>query len=300
MSFWENKKNIKKAKEAFFNLNYELCIFYYEKVGIANLNYEDLEQLGLSYLFLEKMYQAKAIFKMLEEEVANLTIFNCLFVIAEWEGKTEEVEYYIQKGLDFPEENANFYFSCALYYDRNQDITNAKKYYLKTLSLDENHYWANVNLGSFYENENKNDEALVLFLKAKKVMPEESCASYNLGVVYTKLTNYKLALEYYQDELTKKEPYLKTYSNLGLLYMNNFKDYKKAQEIFLQGLKVYPDEYELWYNLACLYALMKDYKNATDCFKIVKYKDQHLSTLIATDPDLEEYRKSYEYQEIIK
>lgn len=300
MSIFKIKRILKKARKAYREGAHEEAVLLYELIDLDYLNIIDLQQLGLSYLLLDKMYQAKNIFKDLEIQIKNLTLYNCLFVIAEWEGKLEEAEYYLQCGLELDEESASFYFLCAYFYDRQEDTQKAKSFYQKTLSLDETHYWANINLGSIYEQENENDQALIYFFKAKEIMPEGSCASYNIAVVYGKLEKFAEALKFYRDELTKKEPYIKVYNNLGLLYMNNIKDYDQAKEAFLEGIKAYPEEYDIWYNLGCLYALRKDYKNATDCFITIKHKKNDLLKYMKEDPDLDDFRTSFEYQKNFK
>lgn len=287
---------LKKINKLFNEEQYDDVIALYEEIGIENLDYNNLLRLGLAYIYVDAMYQAKDIFLFLENKADSLFLYNCLFVISEWEGKIDDARLYLEKGLSYDNISADFYLTAAMFYDRLEEKDKAIKYYLKTLELNPHDYWANVNLGSIFEEDNRNEEALELFKRAYKVNPDESGISYNLAVVYTKLAEFNLAEKFYLEELTNEDAFIKTYCNLGLLYMNNLQDYEQAKKYFQTGLKLYPDEYDLWYNLACLYAIIHDFKNATECFLYLKYQDFDLMSLLTTDSDLVEYRKTAEYK----
>jgi tetratricopeptide (TPR) repeat protein len=87
---------------------------------------------------------------------------------------------------------------------------------------------------------------------------------------------------------------------LGILYKIAYKDYEKAKQAYLKGLEKSPEQYELWYNLGCLYVLMNDYKNATECFTYVYYKKRSLFQYMKEDGELADYIKSPEYQSIVQ
>ena len=116
------------------------------------------------------------------------------------------------------------------YEDKKDEYLNiAKEYYNKTLELDQDFYYANLNLGSIYEKENRLDEALKLMHHANTIEPNEKMSAYNLGVIYAKLNDYDKAITYYKEELTKEDFYPFAYYNLGIIYKDIYKDYEKAK-----------------------------------------------------------------------
>ena len=60
------------------------------------------------------------------------------------------------------------------------------------------------------------------------------------------------------------------------------------------------EDYNTWYNLGCLYSIIKDFKNAFDCFKIIKYKKPDFISGMANDNDLVEFRQTDYYKEILE
>ena len=183
--------------------------------------------------------------------------------------------YELIKDMELSKEYGVIPFKIGRIYDdlsdkekdkKDEYLDLAKKYYNITLKIDINHYYANLNLGSIYEKENKLDEALELLLRANSIDKDEKMSAYNLGVVYSKLKDYDKAVKYYLEEISKKEFYPFAYYNLAIIYKDIYNDYLKAKEYYIEGLKYLKKDASLWYNLGCTYVLLGDFKNATDCF----------------------------------
>lgn len=90
-----------------------------------------------------------------------------------------------------------------------------------------------------------------------------------LGNKYYIEHNYDEALKIYEEALKKNYKYFEIYHNLGSIYYYEKKDFKKAEEIFKNGLLIYPNEDILHYALSQLYFDMdtlseavKEYKSA--------------------------------------
>lgn len=199
---------------------------------------------------------------------------------------------------------ATIYFKIGRIYDDLSDkeeenkkeyLDKAKEYYLKTLEIDENYYYANLNLGSIYEKDNKLDEALRLMLKANEVEKDEKMSAYNLGVIYAKKKDYDSAVKYYLEETTKKDFYPYAYYNLGIIYKDYYKDYKKAKEYYLECLKYLKKDPSLWYNLGCIYVLLNDFTNATDCFYCAINLKKEILDYMEDDQEIKTYIINKEY-----
>ena len=197
------------------------------------------------------------------------------------------------------------YFKIGRIYDDLSDKVEDKKeeylnkailYYKKTLDIDEHYYYANLNLGSIYEKSDKLEEALVLFKRANEDLKEEKMSAYNLGVIYAKKKDYESAIKYYQEETTKKDFYPYAFYNLGIIYKDIYKDYEKAKECYINGLKYLKKEASLWYNLGCIYVLLADYKNATDCFYCAININPAILDYINDDKEISTYVINKEFQ----
>ena len=185
------------------------------------------------------------------------------------------------------------------YQDKKEEYINlAKEYYQKALDYNPHLYYANLNLGSIYEKENILDKALELMLRAHEDEREEKMSAYNLGVIYDKMKEYDQAIKYYEEEITKKEFYPYAYYNLGILYKDIYKDYEKAKSCYIEGLKYLKDNSSLWYNLGCVYCLLNDFKNATDCFYYSISIKPEIFDYLEEDKETQTYVINREYQNL--
>lgn len=212
--------------------------------------------------------------------------------------------YDLIKDKELTEEFAIIPFKIGRIYDDLSDkeeskkqlyIDLAKKYYLITLNIDEKYYYANLNLGSIYEKENKLEDALTLLHRANKADKDEKMSAYNLGVVYAKLKDYEKAIQYYLEEVTKKDFYPYAYYNVAILYKDIYKDYNKAKEYYIAGLKYLKKDASLWYNLGCTYVLLGDFKNATECFYCAINIKSDILDYMEDDQEIKTYLINKEY-----
>lgn len=214
-----------------------------------------------------------------------------------------EAEKYLNVN-DITKDYAVFYFKIARIYDdlsdqdgdkREEFLANAKKYYKKALEIDEHLYYANLNLGSIYEKEDQLDEALELMLRANSDNKEEKMSAYNLGVIYAKKKEYDKAISYYLEEIGKEDFYPYAFYNLAILYKDIYKDYNKAKEYYIEGLKYLKNDHSLWYNLGCTYVLLNDFKSATDCFYFAISLNRSILDYMEDDKEISTYIINKEY-----
>jgi len=259
------------------NRNYNVAIEMFEKV-IGNQQLEGLIAdcyfgLGAAYYGLENLDEAIQYLERAIEKGCNMT--ECFYIAA---------NIYDELGLEFDSE----------------ETQKALQYYNRVLEKHPESLYTLVNIGTIYEHNNKNEEALVYFKKAYDLDKEKvTNACYNLGVTYTKLKQYEEAIQYYKEDLKQENPSRSTAYNLGLLYQTELHEYETAKQYYLAALEKDKEDYNTWYNLGCLYCNMKDYQNAYDCFQIIKYKKPEYIKGMETDNDLTEFIRTDYYQKIL-
>lgn len=290
---------VAKAKQAYKNEQLENAAEFYEEAFLEQVHLEDLLHLGAIYIDLKKYNKAIQIFKDLisvqeDNFLAHYGLGSCYNDI----GRTEDAIAAFKQAIKAKPDYADAYFGIALLLDY-KDNDDCEEYYLKTLEYEPDHYWANANLGPFYEKKENFELALKYSLKAYEVDPNGALISFNLGVINSKIRNYEDAIKYYKEELTKENPFIDTYLNLGLIYKDIYKNYKSALIYYLEGISKDKDYVNLWYNLGCLYVLMEDYDNAYNCLLYANLKDIKLREYMFSDPELEEFRKTEVYEKLI-
>ena len=309
---FKNKKYdklIKQAKLYYKKEDFINAIKTYEEAFKIKALLPDYLMYGYLLIDLEEYNKAEQLLDELSNKLDISEIHFALANIYERTNRKYDAITMYEKVLEQASEFEPAHFSLAYIYDdlseeakEEMEGENTKKaicHYEKAIELNDNNFWSHINLGSIYERYNDNEKALTHFLKAYEIDKTKEMVCYNLGVVYYKLKNYDESLKYYNEELTKENPFKSTYYNLGILYKDGFKDYEKAKMYYLKGLDGNEEEYNIWYNLGCIHALLEDFKNAFECFKYIYYKKKKYLGYLDDDPELEEFRKT-EYYHFLK
>ena len=78
------------------------------------------------------------------------------------------------------------------------------------------------------------------------------------------------------------------------------KKYDESLQYYLKAIELDKEDFNAWYNLACLYALMNDFDNAFSCLTYIKYNKKKYLESTKTDDELVELRKDKRYEELFK
>ncbi|HHZ11340.1 MAG TPA: tetratricopeptide repeat protein [Acholeplasmataceae bacterium] len=291
---------IESAREARRKGNFREAIEYYREAFSKKVLVQDLVDYALVHLDNNQPQQAIEILEDVSEvfpEIPELHFY--LGMAHEQIGQKEEAARNYLEAVHQDPSFSDAYFCLALLADDADDEELAAEYYKKTLLYDPDHYWANLNLGSHYERTDRLELALAYTRKAHEINPDEKMAAYNLGVVYGKMGKFEEAEKYYLEEI-RKGGYALAYLNLALLYKDCFHDYEKAKYIYLEGISKDKDNATLWYNLACVYALLNDFENCYSCLLYALVRDPKLKEFMLLDEELRTFMESPYYEKLKK
>ncbi|MCK9536223.1 MAG: tetratricopeptide repeat protein [Bacilli bacterium] len=292
---------IAQAKQAYRQQKMDEAARLYEEAFKEMVIVEDLIDLALIYLDNKMPVKALSAFQaIIDVFPGSPQGYYGLGLAYEQLGKRDLAEEAYLNTIKNDHTFAQAYFNIALLADDDGNEQKAYDYYKKTLIYNSEHFWANLNLGSFYEKNNYLDLALQHTLKAYKINRQEKMVTFNLGVIYGKLGDYESALKYYKEEAKKSNCYLMTHLNIALIYKDVYSDYKISRRYLLEGIARFKDNTALWYNLGCLYALLKDYENAHNCLYYAVIKKPDLQQMINEDEELVDFRKTNYYFNLLK
>lgn len=108
---------------------------------------------------------------------------------------------------------------------------------------------AHVQVGFFYYEKNRLNEALVIFKKGVSVFPQDFRLNFLTGNTYYRLGNQTEALPFLETALEKNPSDLNTLSTLGILYDNLNMD-AECDKLYEQAFKYYPENILLLNNYA--------------------------------------------------
>ena len=108
------------------------------------------------------------------------------------------------------------------------------------------------NLGVYYSEQGRVDEAIEQFNTAIKINPRHAQAHNNLGIAYTKKMMFNEAIAEYKRALVLDPRHAKAYYNLGIAYFKQSK-FDQAITEFKNAIAVKPDYARAHYNLGNAY-----------------------------------------------
>ena len=130
--------------------------------------------------------------------------------------------------------------------------------------------------------------------------PENGMLHYQLGLLFEQGNNLKKAGQSYQQSLALQPDDFNTLNRLAMIHI---KEKNHADAIALLSgpmLKIQPDNADIYYNIACLFAIANDQEKAIEWLSRALRKGYDNWEKVKTDPDLENIRNSKYYQETIE
>lgn len=180
----------------------------------------------------------------------------------------KELQDYLLYQADFSVGNV----MIGDFYYRQRDLLNAEKFYLRGLKKDSMMNYVRFNLSALYNSQARNNDALHMLNQAKATDPKNPRVYYQLALLQVEMNDQPSALANFAKavQLHADEPRL--YYNYGLLLQQNGK-VKDAEQVYIKGLGIDPENIGICYALAVLYIQQGDKSKAVRPATILKKKD---------------------------
>lgn len=172
-------------------------------------------------------------------------------------------------------QNTDSYFVKALILKETFAYEDAVKALKKSIEYDNNNWEAYNLIGIVYE-QMHDPLAVEYFKTAIKLFPDNAEIHYNAGFVFHQFGEIDEATNHYEQAIKIDDYYYEAYYNLGFLYVNDYKDYKKALDYFSEAIRCDSTAYKAWYNRGYSYEMTKQYKLAeSDYRKALKIRPNY-------------------------
>lgn len=119
------------------------------------------------------------------------------------------------------------------------------------------------------------------------------------GDLYSKRGDLEKTIEYYRKVLALYPERLDVLNKIAATY-TRVENYDKALLSFKKTVTLVPEKPEGYYNVACMYSRLNETTQALKWIKMAVEKGYKKWELIKTDPDLENLRKTADYQQFAK
>ena len=295
----EYRKLIEEALKKVHEEKYEEAIEIYDKAFEEQIELNDYATYAICQHAVKNYEKVETILFEILEYSDTSQVNQMIAINYSSMGNFVEAIEYFKKAIELDPENTDARLSLSGLYEEFTEEELAKDEYDKILEYEPDNFWANLNLGSYYEKSNQLNLSYNYLSKAYQINPDEKMINYNLGVYYSKVKEFDKAKFFYQEEIKNPECHPYAYLNLALLYKDVYKDKDKSRKTYLEGIDRYNEIGELWYNLGCLYVVDKDYETGASYIKRSFEIDQTLIEFSKTDVELEEFRTTKNYKDII-
>jgi tetratricopeptide (TPR) repeat protein len=129
--------------------------------------------------------------------------------------------------------------------------------------------------------------------------PDNVELNFQLGNLYFRKGDRHQAIQQYKKALRLNKKFVPAINNLALVTAAN-QEYYKALTIFLDVLNYHPDDAETHYNIACMYARLKQVDESIAWLKKAIDKGYTNWESIKKDADLDNIRDAKAYKELIE
>ncbi|KAK7345311.1 hypothetical protein VNO77_15912 [Canavalia gladiata] len=124
-------------------------------------------------------------------------------------------------------QNACALTHCGILYKDEGRLMEAAESYQKALQVDSSYKAAAeclaivlTDIGTNIKLAGNTQEGIQKYFEALKIDPHYAPAYYNLGVVYSEMMQYDMALAFYEKAASERPMYAEAYCNMGVIYKN--------------------------------------------------------------------------------
>ena len=142
----------------------------------------------------------------------------------------------------------------------------AKKVLLELISKYPKSYNAHKLLAEVYEKEGGMRKAIDEYVVAVDLNKKDYDSYYKISFLLNELDKKEDAKVMLQNLLSKKPEYLKATMLLGDICCD-LEQYKEALNVYSNGLKYSPNNYDILYSMGIAYTMLNDFQNAKICYE---------------------------------
>lgn len=166
------------------------------------------------------------------------------------------------KGKNLPEQLKLLIVKIAL---KCNSTKYAKKVLLELIDKYPNSYGAHKILAQVYEKEGGMRKAIDEYVIAVDLNKKDYDSYYKISFLLNDLGKKEDAKVMLENLLSKKPDYLEATILLGDVYCE-LEQYKEALNVYSNGLRYSPNDYDLLYSMGIAYTMLNDFQNAKICY----------------------------------
>lgn len=182
---------------------------------------------------------------------------------------------FINDALKLNENNANAYYLKGMCYKEIGDSSKAVSSFATATEQDNNNYNAYLQLGLLHAAK-KNALALEYYNNALRINSKSTEVIYNIGKFYQDMGKINEAIDTYKKLIQLDKNYKSAYYNLGAIEFSLKKNTDEAMRYFSEAINIDPAYAEAYFARGVCYEKKKDFVNAeADYQEALKHKPNY-------------------------
>lgn len=175
-----------------------------------------------------------------------------------------------EKLVELDADDPSFHIELGFYYEKNGEIDRATECYRNAMKRFPRFYASYTNMGHYFQVHKKRyDIAMVCYEKALEFNPHDTWSLNNIGTIAQNEGRWTEALYYYKKayEASRMENITdhRILHNLAWAY-NKCKDYREARRLFIDLVRLCPDNSSIYSDFGCVSYKMGLYDEAMELF----------------------------------
>ncbi|KAL4434759.1 hypothetical protein ABPG74_017179 [Tetrahymena malaccensis] len=281
-------------------LDYKKAIEHY-KIAI-NTNFQKLEylvNLADLHLNIKDLNSAQTYINQCMQINSNIPkLYEILSKMEQIKGNSQKALEYMQIQLQLEPQNADIYHRLGQFYHQTNP-EEARKYYLKSLSIDPKQKFVNYRLGLL---EKKDFKQQIKFYQAELIINPQNIEAINAVAISLQCQEkYDLALQFLEKGLKRDANNYILYKSIANIYKIQ-RRYNESIEYYKQALNLNPQNIELLVLLADVYFISGQTENAIENYKeAIQLDPSYLQSYMELGKiyqELKEYQQAVEQFEI--
>lgn len=222
-----------------------------KKIDLAYISILILQAIGIGLSFIEIIFT-------LNFSIFTKTVIYILAIVI-----PIIIMYMEHKGKDFSE---IIYLNLVKYYEIKGDNKRVKSILLSFIDKHPNSYAAHRRLAGIYEKEGGMRKAIDEYVKSVDLNKKDYDSYYKISYLLNELDKPDDAIVMLNNLLSKKPEYTNATMLLGDILCSKER-YKEALNVYTNGLKHSPNNYDLYYSMGIVYTMLNDFPNAKICYE---------------------------------
>ncbi len=222
-----------------------------KKIDAAYITILVLQAIGIAISFIE------IIFTLEYNIIVRIIIYLISIIIP------AIIIYLERKGKNFSE---YIYTTIAKFYIMTGNTKKAKNILLSLIDKYQDSYSAHKMLAEVYEKEGGMRKAIDEYVIAVDLNKKDYDSYYKISYLLNELDKPDDAIVMLNNLLSKKPEYINATMLLGDI-LSSQERYKEALNVYTNGLKYSPNNYDLYYSMGIVYTMLNDFPNAKICYE---------------------------------